>query len=48
VTKLAGESDEYPGINPSERNIVYEFVHDRVQQAVYSLVDEDEKKKCMS
>jgi predicted ATPase len=45
VTKLAGESDEYPGINPSERNIVYEFVHDRVQQAVYSLVDEDEKKK---
>jgi histidine kinase len=29
----------------SEKNIIFRFIHDRVQQAVYSLVDEDEKKK---
>lgn len=45
VLTTANQEENLPATYPEMESAVFEFLHDRVQQAVYSLIMEDEKKE---
>lgn len=45
VLKAANQKKNLPSAYPEAKSSEFEFLHDRVQQAVYSLIMEDEKKE---